>query len=130
MEKTMKRILITIVIFTLSSSVFAAKWNQVTGDELIALYESSVMTGYAKSTKFTIHNCGGRSFIKFGTNKKKERVQTYPNGEEMCNEDDKGNRCYKIFQNAKKPNKLKYEGTNSSSSGKLSLTDKTPEWCG
>ncbi len=126
----MKRILVTIVIFALSSPVFAAKWNQLKGDELMNLYQDSVMTGRHKGTKYTIHNCSdGRSFMEYGSEKRKERVQTYPNGEEMCNEDDKGNRCYNIFQHAKKPNKLKFKGTNVSSSGKMTLTDKTPDWC-
>lgn len=127
----MKRILVTIVIIALSSPVFAAKWNQVTGDDLKALYNGTVMTGKNKGTKFTVHNCadGKRSFMKYGNDDIKERVQTYPNDSEMCNEDDKGNRCYNIFQNAKKPNKLKWKGTNVSSSGKYKLTDGSPDFC-
>jgi len=126
----MKRLLITFVILTLSSPVFAAKWNQVTGDDLKALYQDTVMTGYHKGNKLTVHNCAdGRSFMKYGSTEIKERIQTYPNGDEMCNEDDKGNRCYNIFQNANKAHKLKFKGTNVSSSGKLTITDKTPDWC-
>ena len=128
----MKNIFKVIIMGTLLivSVSYAAKWNQLTGEELKALYQDTVMTGHHKGTKYTIHNCtDGRSFMKFGAADIKERVQTYPNGDEMCNEDDKGNRCYNIFQNAKKPHKLKFKGTNVSSSGKITITDKTPDWC-
>ena len=123
-------ILSLIVLSVAPGSSYAAKWNQLTGDELKALYQDTVMTGYHKGTKYTIHNCtDGRSFMKFGAADIKERIQTYPNGDEVCNEDDKGNRCYNIFQNAKKPQKLKFKGTNVSSSGKVTITDKAPDWC-
>ncbi len=125
----MKRILVTIVIFALSSPVFAAKWNQLKGDELKDVYQNTVMTGHHKGTKYTVHNCAdGRSFMKFGSDEMKERIQTYPD-DQMCNEDDRGNKCYHIFQHAKKPNKLKFKGTNVSTSGKLTITDKAPDWC-
>ncbi len=127
----MKRILVSFIILALSSPVIAAKWNQVTGEDLKTLYTDTVMTGRHKGTKFTVHNCadGKRSFMKFGSDDIKERIQTFPSDSEMCNEDDKGNRCYNIFQHPKKTNKLKWDGTNVSSSGKYKLVDGTTDMC-
>lgn len=127
----MKRFLMALVVLVLSAPVFAAKWNSVTGDDLKALYAGTVMTGRHEGTSFTFHNCADnlRSFMKFGDKDITERVQTFPSNSEVCFEDERGNRCYNIFQHAKKPVKLKFEGTNVSSDGKLKLTDKSPDWC-
>lgn len=127
----MKQILLILALMTLSFPSFAAKWNQLTGDELKAVYDGTVLVGFNKGTKYTIHNCkgGARSIIQYGDSAQKERVQTYPGDVEMCNEDEKSNRCYKIFQHAKKSHKLKAKGTNQSFRGKMELTDKSPDWC-
>ena len=127
----MKRILMSCVIFTLCTPAFAAKWNQVTGDDLKALYSNSVLMGEYKGTKYTIHNCadGLHSTMKFGKDPIKERVITYPEPDVMCNEDAKSNRCYNIFQHAKKPTKYKFKGIDSSSSGKFTLLDESPDRC-
>ena len=65
----MKNILIAVVIFTLSSPAFSAKWNQLKGDDLKAIHTDTVITGNWKGTKYTNHYCAdGRSFQKFGSN--------------------------------------------------------------
>jgi len=59
----MRNIILATAIPCLSPPpVFAAKWNQLSGDELRALHEGTAITGNWKGTKYTQHNCGdGRS---------------------------------------------------------------------
>lgn len=126
----MKKLTIAALMVVLSTPAFAAKWNQLTGDALKAAHEDTVITGNWKGTKYTTHYCAdGRSFQKFGSGEIKARIVTYENDNELCVEDDNGKRCYHIFQNSKKPHKLKFKGTNNSNSGKNTLKDKSPDWC-
>jgi hypothetical protein len=56
-------------------------------------------------------------------------MQAFPKDDEMCVEDDRGKRCYRIFQHASKLRELKFKGTNNSNNGKNKLTDESPDWC-
>lgn len=127
----MKRILVTVVAITLTSPVFAAKWNPVTGDDLKSLLTGTVLTMNYKGSKFTLHNCadGTSSFMKVNKDEPYKRTYTFPTDSEVCIEDFRGNSCYNFFQNAKKPEKIKWKGTTVSKSGKYKLTDGSPDFC-
>ena len=125
-----KNIILTITLLLLSAPGFAAKWKHLTGDELKTIYNNTVIKGSWKGTQYVNHECAdGRSIQSFGGGEQKIRTRSFSDNGEMCVEDDKGKRCYKISQHQKKPEKLKFEGTNNEISGKNKLTKENPGWC-
>ncbi len=101
----MKNALVFLVTLSLSMPAFAAKWNQLTGDELRAMYDGTVMSGHYKGNKFTIHNCVGaeRSIVKYQGGKKKTVYKPTLRAKKCAMKTTKVTVAIKFFSTQKKP---------------------------
>ena len=117
---------VLILIFPLTAQ--AAKWNPVTGEELTKLYQGTVFKGYRKNKKWTTYYCAdGSGKIVMG-GKESARTWAAKGTDQICTTSDGNTRCFKFYQNAKKSNKYRYSG--EAGSGKFTLTDQKPDFCG